>query len=305
MKNTKYILRKIAKGILVITVTLILILLLTFLYFKFPLQAVPSHFKGIEIAHRGGWEIGIENAIPTMRESLSTGAKALEMDVQLTKDGHLIVMHDMTLDRTTNGTGKTIDYTLKEIKQLKIKDESGNIKDLRVPTLAEVLDSLPRDVVIELDVKGNNMDLFGNNEAKRMGFVIDSLSAKHSLQHIFASSFYPQYLYAIRQANPNIYIAHSFINRKTNKEEMLTSGFNAWLLSSRFILAFLGCGMVDAEYNNLSEKKINWFQQKNIVINAWTVNDLELKKKLLKQGISVTTNCPGGNCKDKADPFGR
>ncbi|MBW6537344.1 MAG: metallophosphoesterase [Mariniphaga sp.] len=106
-------------------------------------------------AHRGAMETHPENTIPAFREAVKAGAYMIEFDVQLTKDKKLVVMHDATVDRTTNGTGKVSELTLAEIKQLDAGSwKSPEFKGLQVPTFREVLDEMPVNVWLNIHLKG-------------------------------------------------------------------------------------------------------------------------------------------------------
>ncbi|MGC9355624.1 MAG: glycerophosphodiester phosphodiesterase family protein, partial [Mariniphaga sp.] len=106
-------------------------------------------------AHRGAMETHPENTIPAFREAVSAGAHMIEFDVQLTKDNELVVMHDATVDRTTNGTGKVSELTLAEIKKLDAGSwKTPEFKGLRVPTFREVLDEMPVNVWLNIHLKG-------------------------------------------------------------------------------------------------------------------------------------------------------
>ncbi len=85
-------------------------------------------------AHRGGLAQAPENTLAAFRNAISQGADWLEFDVQMTKDGELVVIHDETVDRTTDGTGAVRDLTLQQIRSLDAGDGQ------KVPTFAEVLD---------------------------------------------------------------------------------------------------------------------------------------------------------------------
>ena len=108
-------------------------------------------------AHRGGISyLGYpENCIPTFEYVLKQCPALIECDIALTKDSVLVLMHDNTLDRTTNGTGNLQDFTLKEIRQLKLEDPFGNITDFGVPTLEEVLAWAQNKTILTLDIKRN------------------------------------------------------------------------------------------------------------------------------------------------------
>src|SRR5699024_5441969 len=89
--------------------------------------------KRVVIAHRGASGYEPEHTMSAYELAIEQGADYIEQDLQLTKDGHLICMHDTTVDRTTNGTGNVSDLTLAQIKQL----DAGNGQ--QVPTLDEVI----------------------------------------------------------------------------------------------------------------------------------------------------------------------
>lgn len=105
-------------------------------------------------AHRGGPRRGFpENCIATFENTLTHGPAILEIDPRYTKDGHIVLMHDATLDRTTNGTGKVADHTLAEIRALRLKDTEGNLTDFRIPTLDEALQWAKGKTILVIDAK--------------------------------------------------------------------------------------------------------------------------------------------------------
>lgn len=105
-------------------------------------------------AHRGGPEPGFpENCIETFENSLRHGPLVIEFDIRQTADDHLIVMHDTTVDRTTNGSGSVGDMTLSEIRELRLKDSEGQLTSFRVPTLEEALAWGKGRAILTLDIK--------------------------------------------------------------------------------------------------------------------------------------------------------
>jgi glycerophosphoryl diester phosphodiesterase len=110
--------------------------------------------KGL-CAHRGAMRTHPENTIPAFNAAIRAGAHMIEMDVWFTKDNKMVVIHDETVDRTTNGKGKVIDLTLEEIKKL----DAGSWKapqfvGEKIPTLEEVLDIMPYNVWLNIHFKG-------------------------------------------------------------------------------------------------------------------------------------------------------
>jgi glycerophosphoryl diester phosphodiesterase len=105
-------------------------------------------------AHRGGDTDGYpENAIETFQYWAKQFPLIIECDVRLSKDSALVLMHDETLDRTSNGTGRIGKYTLAELKELRLKDTNGELTNFQIPTLEEALTWGKGNVLFTLDVK--------------------------------------------------------------------------------------------------------------------------------------------------------
>ena len=118
-------------------------------YFKYTGSDIP-----LISGHRGGAQTGYpENCIETFEHVLRHTPATFEIDPRLTKDSVIVLMHDATLDRTTNGKGKLSDYTWDEVKKFKLKDPAGNITDFRIPTLDEAIAWSKGKTVIILDKK--------------------------------------------------------------------------------------------------------------------------------------------------------
>ena len=107
-------------------------------------------------AHRGMNATHPENTLPAFREAVRLGAQQVEFDVQRTKDGRLVIMHDSKVNRTTDGEGRVSELTFEEIRKL----DAGIKKDAKfagtkVPTFEEAIDSLPRDIWINIHMKAD------------------------------------------------------------------------------------------------------------------------------------------------------
>jgi len=106
-------------------------------------------------AHRGAMSTHPENTIPALKEAVRLGAHMIEFDIQLTKDGALVLMHDATVDRTTNGKGKVSDLTLAEIKALDAGAKKGAaFTGTHIPTFEEALAVFPKNVWLNCHLKG-------------------------------------------------------------------------------------------------------------------------------------------------------
>lgn len=107
-------------------------------------------------SHRGNWQVAPENSLASIQSCIDLGVDIVEIDVQKTRDGHLIVMHDSDLDRTTNAKGTISGKTLDEIKQFYLIDRFGNLTQERVPTLKEVMELAKGNIVVMID-KANDL----------------------------------------------------------------------------------------------------------------------------------------------------
>ncbi len=113
------------------------------------------------VAHRGDWINYPENSIGSIVSIIDMGGDVVEIDIQRTKDSVLVLMHDVTLDRTTNGTGLVSDMTYKQIKKLRLKDHKGNLTKHKIPTLEEALEVSKGKILLNLDKADRFFDQVG------------------------------------------------------------------------------------------------------------------------------------------------
>ncbi|MER5302538.1 glycerophosphodiester phosphodiesterase family protein [Streptomyces lasiicapitis] len=117
-----------------------------------------DHGPGIGVmtaAHRGQWREAPENSIAAIREAFADGAEIVEVDIRLTKDGVPVLMHDETVDRTTDGTGRVGDLTYAQLRALRLREGLGGRQTAltadRVPTLAEAMTAARTHGLVNLD----------------------------------------------------------------------------------------------------------------------------------------------------------
>ncbi|MBQ6049876.1 MAG: glycerophosphodiester phosphodiesterase family protein [Bacteroidaceae bacterium] len=104
------------------------------------------------VAHRGDWRNHPENSLPAFQSCIEMGVDMIEIDLQRTKDGELILMHDRTVDRCTNGKGKISEMTYDEIQRLRLRPQhSASITRNHIPTLEEVLNLCKGKILINID----------------------------------------------------------------------------------------------------------------------------------------------------------
>ena len=111
----------------------------------------PKSNKVLVVAHRGNWRSAPENSTAAIDSAIAMKVDIVEIDIQKTKDGQLILMHDNTLDRTTTGKGEIKNWTLADIKKLKLKDKDGKVTNYVVPTLEEALLTAKGKIMVNLD----------------------------------------------------------------------------------------------------------------------------------------------------------
>jgi glycerophosphoryl diester phosphodiesterase len=105
----------------------------------------------IVIAHRGDWRNAPENSLQAIKNCIDMGVDMVEIDIRETKDGQLVLMHDETIDRTTNASGFVKDWTLDSLRTLKLIDGLGIETNNRIPTLEEALLLSKDKILINLD----------------------------------------------------------------------------------------------------------------------------------------------------------
>ena len=111
----------------------------------------PASKQVLVAAHRADWRNFPENSLEGIESAIQMGVDIIELDIKKTKDGHIILMHDKTLDRTTSGKGLVSDYTLAEIKAMVLRAAQGVKTRYKIPTLEEALLVCKDRAVINVD----------------------------------------------------------------------------------------------------------------------------------------------------------
>ena len=132
------------------------------------------------VAHRGDWLYAPENSLPALQHAIAFGADVMETDIRLTKDGHFVIMHDLTVDRTTNGRGKVADMTLAEIKKLRLRNNFGGKTDYQVPTLEEFIREAKGKILLYLDK--TSYDLPSHEKGTLVRKLLEVLRANNALE---------------------------------------------------------------------------------------------------------------------------
>ena len=214
-------------------------------------------------AHRGGPEKGFpENAIETFQHSLRYAPCLIECDIRKTKDGQLVFMHDASLDRTTTGNGAVSDYTLPELKKLRLKDNFGAVTDYRIPTLSEVLNWTVGKAILELDVKAS----VSPEE------ILQAILQAKALPYVVIITYSIEQLKIYRDLHPDLMISAS-AKSVEGVQRVLATGINP-----RRLLVFVGVSEPAPEVYEL-------LHQNGIRAILGTMHNID--NRAAKRGISV------------------
>ena len=152
------------------------------------------------IAHRGDVSTAPENTLPAFKNALTAGADGVELDVRLTLDRQLLVFHDHRLDRTSNGTGRVDAATFSQVRSLDVGSWfSPAFTGEAAPTLDEVFELLPRDFLINVEMKViiSGMKLIAHS-------VAETIRRHQRWESTLVASFNPVALYHLRRMEPRI-----------------------------------------------------------------------------------------------------
>ena len=243
------------------------------------------------IAHRGASGYAPEHTFNAYDKSHNElGASYIEIDLQRTKDGHLVAMHDETVNRTTNGHGRVEDYTLAELKKLDAGSwfnkqhpdlTQSEYNNAKVPTLDEILSRYGKNANYYIETK--SPDVYPGMENQ----LIQSLN-KHGMLtnqslkngHVIVQSFSEPSLQKMKQLNPNIPLI-----RLLDKGEL---PFQSESDLKRIKSYAVGVG---PEYTDLNEKNTKHLKDLGFLIHPFTVNEEADMQRLNNYGVDgVFTN---------------
>ena len=167
---------------------------------------IDGFFKGSwprVIAHRGFSGEAPENTLVAIEKAIDVGADMVEFDVQVSRDGEVVVIHDETLDRTTNGSGLVADQSLEELRKLDAGSWFGRsstgerFAGEKIPTLGEVLDATRGRILVNIEIKTEAADT-------APGPVAQLVRDRGMADQVIISSFNPKALELMRQIAPEI-----------------------------------------------------------------------------------------------------
>lgn len=226
-------------------------------------------------AHRGASAYAPENTLEAFTMAVKQQADGVELDVQRTKDGELVVIHDENIDRVSDGHGYVKEYTLKELKKLHFNKTHPEFAEARIPTLKEVLKLLePTGLTVNIELKTGIVRYKGIEEQ-----VLKQVRKTGMEDRVIYSSFH-----------------HPSIVKLKNLDETVTAGIlysDGWLRVPTYA-AKLGADCIHpAVWHLKSRKLMEQAREKNLSVHVWTVNDPEQMERLIEMGVdAIITNKP-------------
>lgn len=228
------------------------------------------------MAHRGASGYAPENTLEAFELASSMGAYGVELDVHLTRDNEIVVAHDETIDRVSDGSGFIKDFTLAELKRHRFNKTFPSCKTATVPTLKEVFELLgPKNLRINIELKNSRIDYEGLEQK-----VIDLAEKCDVLDKILFSSFNHHSMLKVKKINSSLYCGLLY------EATMVNSWAYAEALHMNALHPhFSECLSVKDEISNAHALGID--------VNPWTINSEEDLKAVISSGADhIITNYP-------------
>jgi len=250
--------------------------------------------RPIILAHRGGALLAPEHTMVAFEKAAQLGVDGFEIDIRLTKDEEIIVFHDETVERTTDGYGLIADMTLAEINALnhgyQFEDLEGNFPyredKLKVVTLRELLEAYP-NMLINIDIKDAPDTYEGSLMPSKLWRLIEELQAEH---RVVVTSFYGEQKYRFNLYAQNQValgagesdVRKAFASFSSQFGHLYHPKVDVFQIPPK-------SGVIALD----SPKFIQFLNNLNIPVHYWTINDLDTMKKLLNNGAKgIITDRP-------------
>ncbi len=242
------------------------------------------------IAHQGGNHIRPDNTLMAFSHAVELGVDALELDVHATADGQLVVIHDDTVDRTTNGSGRVSELTLAEIRELdaawnwphheETDEHPYRGQGVSIPTLEEVLREFP-DVPMTIEIKQADppiVDAFG-----------EMLQRFDREQNTIVASFHPEVMREFRERFPDF--ATSGVEPEIRAFYVMKTAFSGWLYRPK--MEAFQVPETSGNLKVITPRFVRAAQRRGINVQVWTVNDREAMLRVLETGVDgIITDRP-------------
>jgi AmmeMemoRadiSam system protein A len=231
----------------------------------------------LNLGHRGAREVAPENTIASFLKAIEMGADGVELDVTLSKDGHVVVIHDSSVDRTTDGTGLVRELRLIELKTLDAGSWfSDEYRGESIPTLEEVFRALPPTAVINVELKG-----LSPLDRQLPARVVHLVDAHGRGNRIIISSFNPIFLWRVARLRPGL------------ETGLLTQHSLPILLRDCWLAPLVRAKALHPEHVQLDANYVERARAKGYHLNVWNAKEVAELRTLLDLGVdSIITDRP-------------
>lgn len=225
--------------------------------------------------HRGDSAHAPENTLPAFALAMERGADGIELDVHLSRDGELVVIHDETLERTTNGTGLVKDHTLAQLRNLCADNGMDGFAEARIPTLREVL-ALVQPGTMQVNIELKTGILWYEGIEEKALALVNGMGMK---DRVIWSSFNHYSIREVRRLDPTARTAWLFGDVICDVEKLAAAqGVN---------------GLHPALYHTQMRDLLDTYLASGLDLRVWTVNGEADLERLMRAGADVITNDPG------------
>jgi glycerophosphoryl diester phosphodiesterase len=237
----------------------------------------PHHSMVLNFAHRGASHDAPENTLAAFRLAREMGADGVELDVQASKDGEAVIIHDFAVDRTTDGQGLVRDKTLAELKEL----DAGSWFDARfagqrIPTLQEVIVEVGHHLLLNIELKAKGLD-----NPDLVAEVVRLIEDHNLIHRAIVSSFNPFALRRVKRLNPRI-----------NTGLLYFFDLPANLVRA-LLIALADPDALHPEKRLVTQKYMTWAKERGYRVNVWTVDKPAKMKHFIALGVDgIITNHP-------------
>lgn len=233
-----------------------------------------SIIKPLVIGHRGAPVAAPENTLSAFREAVAQGVDMVELDVRMSKDDQIVVCHDETIDRTSDGKGEIREMTLQEIQSYDAGSWFGEaFRGEKIPTLEQVIEMLPPGVWINVEVK----DFYGGRLGEKLA---ELLHRTERLATVVVSAFAHKDLVKFKQSYPEILIGLLYF------EDLYDHVSYAKTLPVPIY-------SLHPYYKSIPLSDITAAKENGIEVFPFTINEQEDMVSLIKDGVSgLITNYP-------------
>ena len=257
-------------------------------------RPIPDHpyfkpDKFLVMAHRGGRSLGPENTVYTFKRAVELGTDVLEMDLQTTKDGALVILHDREVNRTTNGKGAVDSFSLSDLKKLDAgyrwsPDNAGSFplrsRGVAIPTLAEVFNAFP-DTRMNIEIKSSQVNTIGD---------LCRIIRDHGMsKKVLVACFDAGKLGEFRSLCPEVATS-------TGASEAAVFYWLQWArMESAYSPSAQALQIPEAYRENriATQRFLDAAHARNMRVHVWTVNDIESMQRLLELGVDgIMTDYP-------------